>query len=64
VDPASAFGLAGLAVLGIVFELLIVKEELLARCEDKLRSAIRALEYSIGEFHTCPLLAGIPHGPL
>lgn len=58
--PANAFGLAALAALGIVFKLLIVEEKLFARCENKLRSTIRAFECSIYEFHTLLPLAGIP----
>ena len=43
--------LALLAVLGIVYELFVVEEDLLARCENKLGAAVNALEDSISEFH-------------
>jgi hypothetical protein len=48
---ARALGLALLAVLGVVFELLVVEEDLLTGGENKLGSAVAALQYSIGEFH-------------
>ena len=48
---ACAFGLALLAVLGVVLELFIVKEDLLARGKDKFGAAVCALQNSIGEFH-------------
>ena len=35
----------------VVLELLIVKEDLLARRKDKFGATIAALQYSIGEFH-------------
>jgi hypothetical protein len=47
----STLRLALFAVLGIVLELLVVKEELLARGEDKLRPAVNALQISICIFH-------------
>lgn len=40
---ASTFRLALLAVLGIIFKLFIVEENLLARRKDKLGAAIAAL---------------------
>ena len=49
--PVRAFGLALLAALGIVLEILVVKEELLARGKDEFGAAINALQYLIGEFH-------------
>jgi hypothetical protein len=64
VATASAFGFAGLAVLGIVLKLLVEKEKLLACCENKIRSAVHAGEYSVRVFHSALLLAGIAHGPL
>jgi len=39
------------AVLGIVFELLVVKKQLLARGEHKLDSAVMTLQNSVDEFH-------------
>lgn len=53
-DPrvtAGAFGLALLTPLRVVFELLIVEEELLARCEDEIGAAVYTLQYAILEFH-------------
>jgi hypothetical protein len=38
-------------VLGVVFELFIVEEDLLAGSKYKLGAAVAALQYSIGEFH-------------
>jgi hypothetical protein len=40
-----------LAVLGVILELFIVEEELLARSEYKLGVAVDAFQHSIGEFH-------------
>jgi hypothetical protein len=48
---ARALGLALLAMLGVVLELFIVKEDLLARGKHKFGATIGALQYSIGEFH-------------
>jgi hypothetical protein len=39
-------------VFGIVLELFIVEEELLARCEDKIRAAIYTFQGSISKFHS------------
>ncbi len=52
--PGTAVGalrLALLTALGVVFKILVVKEELLARCEDEFGAAINTLEYFIREFH-------------
>jgi hypothetical protein len=38
-------------VLGVVLELFVVEEQLLACCENKLGAAVNTLEDSIGEFH-------------
>ncbi len=43
--------LALLATLGVVLELLVVEEDLLARCKDKLGAAVNTSKYAIGEFH-------------
>ena len=43
--------LALLAVLGVVLELLVVEELLLACGENKLGAAVDAFQHSIGEFH-------------
>jgi hypothetical protein len=48
---AGTLRLALLAVLGIVLELLVVKEDLFTRREDKLGATVAALQYSISEFH-------------
>jgi hypothetical protein len=40
-----------LAAFGVVFKLFIVKEELLARGEDKLVTAVNTFEDSILKFH-------------
>ena len=48
----STLGFAHLAALGVIPELFIVKEQLLAGCEDKLCPAIDALDDAIGEFHS------------
>jgi hypothetical protein len=51
VTASDTFGLALLAALGIVFELLVVEKDLLASREDELGAAVNALEDSICEFH-------------
>jgi hypothetical protein len=38
-------------MLGVVLELFVVEEELLACCENKLGAAVNTLQDSIGEFH-------------
>ena len=48
---ADALRLALLAALGIVLELFVVEENLLAGRKNELGAAVDALEYSIGEFH-------------
>ena len=48
---ADPLRLALFAALGVVFELFIVEEDLLARGKNELRAAVNALQYSIGEFH-------------
>ncbi len=50
----STFGalpLALLAMLRVILELFIVKEELLARGEHKFRAAVTAFQNSVDEFH-------------
>lgn len=49
--PTNPFGLALLAALGVVFELFVVKEHLLARRKDELGATVNARQYPIGEFH-------------
>ncbi len=44
-------GLAGFATFGFVGELLIVEEQLFARCKDEVSSAVDALQYLVLEFH-------------
>jgi len=48
---ANALRLALLAALGVVRELLVVEENLLASREDKIGAAVYAFEYSIAVFH-------------
>jgi len=48
---AGALGLALLAVPGVIFELLVVEEQLLASGEDKLRAAVIAFQDSVGKLH-------------
>jgi hypothetical protein len=48
---ARTFRLALLAVLGIVLELFIVEEELLARGEHEVNAAVSALQDSVDKFH-------------
>jgi hypothetical protein len=43
--------LALLAMLGIVFELLVVKEKLLARSKYELGATVIALQNSVRKFH-------------
>jgi hypothetical protein len=47
----GTFRLALFAVLGVVLELFVAEKELLARGEDKLSSAVYALQFSIRKFH-------------
>ena len=51
--PRSAYALcfALLAVLGQVLELPVMEKHLFVRSKDELRSAVDALQYTIGEFH-------------
>jgi hypothetical protein len=46
-----SFGLASLATLRFVFELLVVKEQLFARGEDEIRAAVDTLQYLVLKFH-------------
>jgi hypothetical protein len=48
---SRALGFALLTVFGIVLELFVVEEELLARGKDELGAAVYALEHTIGKFH-------------
>jgi len=54
--PVGALRLALFAVLGVVPELFVVEEHLLARGEHKLGAAIDALQNSVRKFH----VAGFP----
>jgi hypothetical protein len=47
----GSLGLALLASLGVVLELLVVKKQLLACGENKFFAAINTLQDSIGKFH-------------
>src|SRR5450631_538806 len=42
-----ALGLAGLATLGLVLEVLVVEEVLFSRCENEIRVAIDAFEHAV-----------------
>ena len=44
---ALALGLAGLAALGFIFEILVVEEVLFSRCEYEIRAAIDAFENAV-----------------
>jgi len=48
---AQPLSLALFAALGVVFELFVVEEDLLASSEDKFCAAVNARKYSISEFH-------------
>jgi len=48
---ANPLCLALLAALGVVYELFIVEEDLLARSKNELGAAVNARQCSIGEFH-------------
>jgi hypothetical protein len=50
---ALTLGLAGLAALGLVFEILIVEKVLLARSEDEIRTAVYTLEDAILKLRHC-----------
>lgn len=54
--PVGAFGLAAFAVFGVVFELLLIEEQLFGRCKDEIRPTIYALENAI-----CKLLVRRSH---
>jgi hypothetical protein len=43
----GALGLAGLATLGLILEVLVVEEVLFSRCENKIRVAIHAFEHAV-----------------
>jgi hypothetical protein len=47
----NALRLALLATFGVVHELFVVEEDLLAGCKNKLGAAVDTCEHSIGEFH-------------
>ncbi len=47
-------------MLGVILELLIVEEELLACSENKFGAAVNAFQHSIGEFHGRLPSQGIP----
>ena len=47
-------------MLGVILELLIVEEELLACSENKFGAAVNAFQHSIGEFHGRLPSQGLP----
>ena len=49
--PCGALGLTRLAALGVVAELLLLEEELLAGGEDEIAAAVDALEDFVGQLH-------------
>jgi hypothetical protein len=55
--PGCSLGLAGLASLGFVLEVLVREEELLSRRPHEFRVAVHAREDSVLELHHSPLLA-------
>ena len=63
-EYCDAFALAVLAALGLVLELFVVKKQLLACGEDKVRTAIHTLQNLILEFHgeALPFPAPALHG--
>jgi len=50
-ENSDAPGLAGFAALGLVFELLVVKEKLFPGGEDEVGTAVDAGQYSILKLH-------------
>jgi hypothetical protein len=50
-SATGALGLALLAALGVVLELFVVEEKLLAGGENEFSAAIDTLEYAIRKFH-------------
>jgi len=50
-EHGNALGLAGLAALGLVLELLVVEEKLFPGGEDKVCAAIDALQHLVLKFH-------------
>lgn len=50
-DAGSPFELAGLAVFGVVAELLVEEEELLSGTKDEVISAVAAGQDSVDEYH-------------
>jgi hypothetical protein len=60
----DAFGFAVLASFGFVFELLIVKEQLLPGGEDKVVAAINTLQNLVLKFHGNAPFGPWPHGAL
>src|ERR1700674_3473359 len=50
-EDSHALGLAGLTALGLVLELLVVKEELFARGEHELGAAVDTGQYLVLKFH-------------
>jgi hypothetical protein len=51
IEHGDALGLAGLATLGLILELLIVKEELFPGGEDELGPTVDTLQYLVLKFH-------------
>jgi hypothetical protein len=49
--PANALRFALLAAFGVVLEILVVEEDLLAGRKNEVGAAVDALEYSVRKFH-------------
>jgi hypothetical protein len=50
-EDRDPFGFAGLAPLGFVAKLFVVKKELFPRGEDKIRTAVNTLQHLVLKFH-------------
>jgi hypothetical protein len=59
----QALVLADFAALGFVLELFVVKEKLLAGCENKISPAVNAFESLVLEFHERPTSPYVPPAP-
>src|SRR5438132_8881570 len=57
--PGGPFGLAGLASLGLVLEILVREEELFTRRPHELRAAIHTREDLVLELHRAALLRAL-----
>ena len=60
-EDRQPLGFTRLATLGLVAKLFVVKKQLLACSEDKVRAAVDAFQHSVLEFHR-ELLQPSNHG--